>query len=156
MYKPRLISKLIVILPLLILEGVEARQGMQTQVGVFLEQGIGVRDKIEIGKNAPLKKKEKADLEGELGLEFNFGKAEGKNKIWNIKCERAGCVTDKNVGVGDPVKEVLLGYGSPDYKKQLKNKAGKKNYLLVYNGIAFKIQNEKVRVIYILPPTKKK
>jgi len=155
MYKPSLISKLIVILLLLITSD-KCLAMMKEKQGVFLEQGIGVREKLEIGKKAPLKNKEKTDLEDKLGLEFNFGKAKGKNKIWNIKCERAGCVTDKNVGVGDPVKEVLLGYGSPDYKKQLKNKAGKNYYLLVYDGIAFKIQKEKVRVIYILPPTEKK
>lgn len=168
MKKLGIISGLIVILFPLIPSGKCLAQ-MKAQQGVLLEQGIGVREKLEIGSMPSPKVKDDKKLRDELGLDFNFGKAEGKEKIWNIKCEKAGCVTDKNVGVGDPQDTVYLRYGSPSYEKKItekktKSKAGEKvegndmkfKYLLVYDGIAFEIKNEKVSVIYILPPTTKK
>jgi len=99
---------------------------------------------VEIGR--PESTVNKAKL-GELQRRFNLTvRSDRERIIILVVCSTGGCVTERNAAVGMTEEALVRRYGKPVQEQSLKD--GK---LLRYDGVGFKIVEDAVRAIYIVP-----
>lgn len=119
---------------------------------LYLQRGVGIKDFLEIGKKAEISGQE--ELYGryleEYGLTFEQHKV--SDIILVLRCNKVGCKTDKNIGIGSQETDVVERFGSPREKKNF-NKD--KKLFISYDGVAFFIIEGRVDTIFILPVMKK-
>lgn len=123
----------------------EIGSGQGLKQGLFLERGIGIESRLEIGAIPDTMDAAIKNLAKEYGIEFEQDSASGI--LLHIKCDEPGCVTENNVGVGELEKTVIRRYGPPLDQEPLDDETT----LIVYDGVAFIIKEGLVEVIYILP-----
>lgn len=126
----------------------ESRQIRQPRK--YLERGIGVLGLIEIGKM--LSDQSPDTSIDTLGFVVQIGR---DTTVTMIKYEGREIPTEKLVKVGMPENTVRRRYGRPLYWERHKRADGVFD-LLFYHGIVFKIVNETVDAIIIIPVEKAK
>jgi len=118
---------------------------------LLLKPGIGIAGEMELGKAVSLSATELNYYKTRFGLDYGLSK-DTLALVRFINCDRPGCITDKNIGIGGSIGALIRRFGAPVQEKELKDGA----QFLAYDGVAFRIENEKISVIYILPFRKKK
>ena len=118
---------------------------------LFLKPGVGIEGEMELGKPVSLSATELNYYKTRFGLDYGLSK-DTLALVRFINCARPGCITDKNIGIGGSIGALIRRFGAPAQEKELKDGA----QFLAYDGVAFRIENEKISVIYILPFRKKK
>lgn len=126
------------------------KQAAIKQKGLFLKRGIGIYERLEIGRT--VSQKDSVALTELFGLEIKTDTSSGL--ILFIGCSQPGCYTDNNVAIGELKGIVIRRFGYPLQKKSL---GGGKEVFLAYEGVAFVIgANDRVKEIFILPLPRKK
>jgi len=118
---------------------------------LLLKRGVGIEGEMELGKPVSLTAAKLKYYETRFGLDYGLSK-DTLALVRFINCARPGCITDKNIGIGGSIGALIRRFGAPVQEKELKGGA----QFLAYDGVAFRIENEKISVIYILPVRKKK
>ena len=123
----------------------------KAQEVLFLKPGLGIEGEMELGKSVSLSDERMDEYKTRFGLDYGLSK-DTLTLLRFINCDRPGCITDKNIGIGGSIGALIRRFGAPVQEKELKDGA----QFLAYDGVAFRIENEKISVIYILPFRKKK
>ncbi len=118
---------------------------------LLLKRGVGIKGELELGKSVSLSDERMNEYKTRFGLDFGLSK-DTLALVRFINCGQPGCITDKNIGIGGSIGALIRRFGPPVQDKPLKDGA----QFLAYDGVAFRIENEKISVIYILPFRKKK
>lgn len=122
----------------------------KAEEGLLLKRGIGIQGEFELGKSVSISEAMLKHYKTRYGLDYGVA-ADKLALVRFINCDRPGCITDKNIGIGGSIGDVVRRFGPPVQEKELKGGA----QFLAYDGVAFRIEKEKVSVIYILPFKKK-
>lgn len=118
--------------------------------GLLLERGVGLAGELEVGKPLILSKELQDIYKEYYGLNYILDK--DTVNIRHLSCDKPGCITSNNVGIDGLEETIIRRFGPPIQEKELKDGA----IFLAYDGVAFKIVEKRVKVIYILPFRKKK
>lgn len=118
--------------------------------GFYLERGIGLPRKLEIGDKKAEAQEGDWVYHTPTGLKY---KVNDRHFIVLIKCEHDRCITDRQITVGTTKETLLRRFGNPVREKKLNNAGGT---FYEYQGIGFEINNEGIiQAIYIFPIFKK-
>lgn len=136
---------------LLLLLALVCKEGLSG--GLYLENGIGLRGELEIGQNTN-KKEGKWIEDHPTGLKYKVG---DDGRIVLIKCDKRGCVADRNITIETSRETLLRRYGEPVREEKMNKDELKDGTLYEYQGIGFGISEDgEVKVIYIFPIITKK
>ncbi len=118
--------------------------------GLLLERGVGLPGELEVGKLPNLTEELLNFYHKYYGLVYVLDKDTAN--IRHISCDKPGCITNNNIGIGGLEATVIRRFGPPNQEKELNDGA----LFLAYDGVAFRIVEGRVNVIYILPFRRKK
>ena len=118
---------------------------------LLLKRGLGIEGELELGKPVTLSAEKLNFYKTRFGLDYSVSK-DTLALVRSINCNKPGCITEKNMGIGGSFGALIRRFGAPVQERELKGGA----QFLAYDGVAFRVENEKVSVLYILPFRKKK
>lgn len=118
--------------------------------GILLERGVGLPGELEIGKPPNITEELDKLYKEYYGLTYALDK--DTVNIRHLSCDKPGCITSNNIGIEGLEGTVIRRFGPPIQEKELRDGA----LFLAYDGVAFRIVEERVKVIYILPLRKKR
>jgi len=123
--------------------------GKAAYAGLFLVDGVGLENSLEIGMPAPPKARALHDQPGWYGLDNLpiYFKMTADRHVAVIRCDNY-CLTNRSISIGSSVEDVLRKYGKPLDEKSIEGRT-----FLEYRGVGFVLNAEKVAVekIFILP-----